>query len=141
MRPVSELVPAALQRVLREQPLTDAKVQFAWRTVAGAAIARATSVELDPRGTLHVRVESPHWEAEVLRASADLCARLAGILGRDVLTWVSVELRGAPRDLLGTPPPSSDTGRPAEPKQASARSGRPRKPARPRSKVSGGLLD
>jgi hypothetical protein len=143
MRPVSELVPTTLQRVLREQPLTDAKVQFAWRTSAGAAMARATSIELDPRGTLHVRVESPHWEAEVLRAAADLRTRLAGMLGPDVLRWVSVELTRAPRDLFGTapPPPSGDTGQPAKPMRATVCPGGQKKPGRSRSKISGGLLD
>ena len=50
-------MPGALAEVLRRAPLTPEKVAFAWRTAVGAAVDRATGVEL--RGsTLVVVVKS-----------------------------------------------------------------------------------
>ena len=53
MIPLQQVMPAALASVLRQAPLSPEKVAFAWRTAVGAAIDRASTVELrglDARG-------------------------------------------------------------------------------------------
>jgi hypothetical protein len=47
MRPISHVVPAALMELLRNTPLSDGKVRFAWKTAVGPAIERATAVKLE----------------------------------------------------------------------------------------------
>ena len=44
--PVQQVIPGALEAVLRRMPLTRDKVAFAWRVAVGAAVDRATTVDL-----------------------------------------------------------------------------------------------
>ena len=53
-----DCAPRAIGELLRGQPLSKAKIRFAWHTSVGSSMARATSVELDPKGTLYVRTDS-----------------------------------------------------------------------------------
>ena len=56
MRPLTHALPGALAQLLRDTPLSDGKVGFAWRAAVGPAVERATKVEwvvdLWPRGYL-----------------------------------------------------------------------------------------
>ena len=78
-------MPGALAEVLRRAPLTPEKVAFAWRTAVGAAVDRATGVEL--RGsTLVVAVKSDEWRHEIGRSlglirAYDIAQVLTGING------------------------------------------------------------
>ena len=89
MLPLSHMVPAALAVLLRTTPLSDGKVEFAWRTVVGPAIERATRVKLD-RGVLIVETTSAQWAREVRRSSAMILRRLQNFLGTDTVTSISV---------------------------------------------------
>ena len=77
--------------MLRDQPLSEAKVRFAWRTAVGASIAHATSVTLAADGTLHVHADGEHWRRETVRSAAVIRQRLAELLGRNVVKRVSVK--------------------------------------------------
>lgn len=91
MIPVSEVAPRAVTALLRGQPLTDAKVQFAWRAAVGPAMARATSAALAADGTLHVAAGNPHWRREAARSRAVIASRLRGLLGRGVVQRIAVK--------------------------------------------------
>lgn len=78
--PIQQVVPNALAIVLRNAPLTKEKVEFAWRTAVGMAVANATSVELI-RGTLTVEARSGHWQREINRARPTILSRLTAVLG------------------------------------------------------------
>jgi hypothetical protein len=94
MIPVQQVMPAALASVLRLAPLTPEKVAFAWRTAVGAAVDRATSVEL--RGsTLAVVVKSEQWRHEIGRSSALIRTRLNFVLGDGVVTRIDIQSEGA----------------------------------------------
>jgi predicted nucleic acid-binding Zn ribbon protein len=84
------VIPGALAGLLRDQPTTPAKVEFAWRQVAGPAMARAARVRLDDRGTLRVHADDPNWRREVRRSAGELRARLAALLGEAVVRKVTV---------------------------------------------------
>jgi len=47
MRPLTHAVPGALIQLLRDTPISDGKVGFAWSAAVGPALARATRVKLD----------------------------------------------------------------------------------------------
>jgi hypothetical protein len=100
MTPAHHILPGVVADMIRRQPLSPAKVTFAWRTVAGAAVARASTVDLRPNGTLIVCVDDPRWRAEIERALGMLRPRLATLLG-DAIRWI--EVRGAERDAGSTP--------------------------------------
>ena len=89
-----DCAPRAIGELLRGQPLSKAKIRFAWHTSVGSSMARATSVELDPKGTLYVRTDSEHWRRETIRSAGVIKQRLARLLGRHVVKRVAVRQRG-----------------------------------------------
>ena len=77
--------------MLARQPLTPAKVLFAWRVSAGPAFTRAASATFAD-GTLSVRTSSAAWRKEIERASPLLKERLSALLGKDIVRWIVVIL-------------------------------------------------
>jgi hypothetical protein len=88
-----ERIPAVLEALLAGQPLTPAKVEFAWKLSVGPALARATQVTCDPDGTVRVRTASAHWQREVRRAAPLIESRLGRLLGAGTVRRIDVEPR------------------------------------------------
>jgi predicted nucleic acid-binding Zn ribbon protein len=84
------VLPAVVAEVVRKAPLCDEKVDFAWRSAVGAAVARATRVRLDNQGLLHVTATEAHWLREVRRSSKLIFARMESLLGTGVVKNISV---------------------------------------------------
>lgn len=84
MIPVQRVLPDLLGEIIRRQPLSPAKVDFAWRTSVGPAIARVSAVQLGADGTLRVRVGDRRWKGEIERARDVIRARLDRLLGGDL---------------------------------------------------------
>jgi predicted nucleic acid-binding Zn ribbon protein len=80
----------ALRALLDAQPATPAKVAFAWRMVAGAALARAGDPEWR-EGVLVVRARTDAWRRELRRAKPVLTARLQELVGADVVKKIVIE--------------------------------------------------
>jgi hypothetical protein len=94
MRPlqhVQHAVPGALVELLRETPLSDGKVSFAWKTAVGPALARATAVKLDA-GVLYVDASSAQWSREVQRSSRTIMGRLSPLLGAGTVQRFEVRI-------------------------------------------------
>ena len=68
--------------LLRDAPVSQGKVGFAWRVAVGAAVERATRIRLEA-GVLFVETDSPQWSREVMRSSPVILERLRGLLGRN----------------------------------------------------------
>lgn len=98
-----EAVPAVVASILRQGPMSTEKVRFAWRTVVGASVARATSVTLADGGVLRVRAETDAWRREVRRAAAMVVNRLQGLLGETSIT--ELEVTGPPGEVRRRPKP------------------------------------
>ena len=90
--PVSAVMPEALAAVLRKAPLTPEKVAFAWRTAVGPAVDRVTTIELKGR-VLQVETRDAAWQREVERSAGMIRARLATLLGDDVVRGLDVRVR------------------------------------------------
>ncbi len=88
-----DIAPRAIGTLLRGQPLTPAKVRFAWHASVGASMGRATSVYLRTDGTLTVVTSSEHWRRETLRSVGVIKRRLAELLGKNVVKQVAVKGR------------------------------------------------
>lgn len=80
-----------LEALLAGQPLTPAKVEFAWKLSVGPALARATQVSREADGTLRVWAADAHWRREVQRAFPLIAGRLARVLGPGAVTRFAVE--------------------------------------------------
>jgi Dna[CI] antecedent, DciA len=81
MEPASRLLARVLPSLLAHAPLTPEKIEFAWRTVVGPAMARATRVQLLESGTLLVRVEDANWRRAVESAFPLILPRVRALLG------------------------------------------------------------
>jgi predicted nucleic acid-binding Zn ribbon protein len=85
----------ALRTALDQQPLTEAKVRFAWTLAAGPALARAATVHWAD-GVLSVRAKSDAWRQELARSRGVLLGRIAQILGPGAVRSISI-IEDAPR--------------------------------------------
>jgi hypothetical protein len=84
------VIPAVLADVIRKAPLCPEKVDFAWRSAVGTAVARVTAVRLDHDGILHVRAIDANWAREVKRSSRLIAARLGPLLGEGTVKKIAV---------------------------------------------------
>lgn len=83
---VQRVLPGALIELVRGQPTSPAKVDFAWRTSVGPAIARASQVALGEAGVLTVTVVDARWRREIEHSLPLVRARLERLLGDAVVT-------------------------------------------------------
>jgi hypothetical protein len=86
---VQRFMPAAVAEILRKAPLTPEKVAFAWRSAVGAAVDKATSVELRG-GILQVQTKDAAWQREIERSAVVIRGRLDALLGPDVVRYIDV---------------------------------------------------
>jgi predicted nucleic acid-binding Zn ribbon protein len=90
MLPLRDTASRVVRDLLATQPTTAAKVGFAWRMAAGAALARATSVTWRDDGVLVVSTRSDAWQREAARARPVLLTRLTALLGPGVVRSIRV---------------------------------------------------
>ncbi|MEE2638450.1 MAG: DciA family protein [Acidobacteriota bacterium] len=83
-------VTGALRELLRDQPLSNGKVAFAWSAAVGHRVDRVTSVALGPDGTLSVVVTDPHWALEVGRSRSLIRSRLNQLLGNETVARLEI---------------------------------------------------
>jgi hypothetical protein len=116
---VHTLITGVVKELLRKAPLTDDKVQFAWRTVAGPVLAQAATVALRD-DVLHVTAKDAAWRREIERSASVIRARLEAILGERLVRQIDVRLaagvqteraRATDRPPAGTSSPRSRRGR------------------------------
>lgn len=88
-----DIAPRAVGRLLRDQPLTAAKVRFAWQTSVGRPMSGATTVVLRDDGTLVVMAQGEHWRRETSRSAGVIRGRLAELLGPNVVKRITVKRR------------------------------------------------
>ncbi|MGE3956226.1 MAG: DUF721 domain-containing protein [Vicinamibacterales bacterium] len=84
MQPIGQVLPRALAAIVREAPLSHGKVDFAWRSAVGPAMAGASAVRLED-GVLLVEAKTPSWASAIMRASPVILTRLQGLLGPDAI--------------------------------------------------------
>ena len=82
-------MPGALAELLRGAPLSDGKVNFAWRAAVGSAVERVTAVRLDGR-VLLVEAATSQWAREITRSSGVILTRLQTLLGHDAVERIAV---------------------------------------------------
>jgi hypothetical protein len=89
-------MPGALATLMRDTPVSDAKVAFAWRSAVGKALGRVTSVRLE-RATLLVEVRDEGWRQEIGRAQKVILERLAALLGAGVVAELRIQVNASPQ--------------------------------------------
>ncbi len=84
-------MPQALAEILRKAPLSPEKIEFAWRTAVGTAVANVTTVELKGY-VLQVHARDATWRREIERSAAMIRSRLNGLLGEGTVRGLNVTL-------------------------------------------------
>lgn len=87
MEPIQNFVSSVVAEVVRRQPASTARTNFAWQLAVGPALARVTTVELSD-GVLSVRSRDPRWKPEIERARATVLPRLQHLLGPHAVTRI-----------------------------------------------------
>ncbi len=90
MNLLNEVASSALASLLKEGPLTQGKLQFAWRLAVGPAIDRVSRVALGPSGSVVVTISDPRWKKEIARSRQAIHQRLAGLLGSDTVKRIVI---------------------------------------------------
>jgi predicted nucleic acid-binding Zn ribbon protein len=83
MEPLQSLVPSVLAGLLKQGPLSSAKLEVAWRVAVGNALARATEVRLSAPGTVLVIPRDERWRGELQRSRRVILKRLQDLVGTD----------------------------------------------------------
>jgi predicted nucleic acid-binding Zn ribbon protein len=89
MLPLQNIATGVVADIIRRQPMSPGKVTFVWTTAVGAALARATTVELRD-GLLLVTPRDARWATEVDRAAPTILRRVQILLGADAVTALRV---------------------------------------------------
>jgi predicted nucleic acid-binding Zn ribbon protein len=91
MLPLTDALPGALIQLLRDTPLSDGKVGFAWRAAVGPALERVTAVKLEG-AVLIVETQGAQWAREVRRSASVILPRLQSLLGRQAVTSITTRV-------------------------------------------------
>lgn len=84
------VVPRALTELFRQGPMSQGKLEVAWRVAVGDAISRVTTVRLQPDGVVDVHPVDQRWDKELKRSSSLILTRLIGLLGTGNVTRIVV---------------------------------------------------
>jgi hypothetical protein len=103
MIPLQNFASGVLAEIVRRQPASKERTNFAWQLAVGQALARATTVELTDR-VLTVRALDERWIREIERARDRVLGKMRQILGEDQVAM-----------MVTRPRPSSCEHRPASP--------------------------
>jgi predicted nucleic acid-binding Zn ribbon protein len=97
MEALQSFLPGAVRRLLRQGPLSQEKLEFAWQLAVGAAIDRVTSVRLSGESTVEVAVPDAGWRKEIRRSQGEILVKLRALLGAEAVR----ELRVTPGRTRG----------------------------------------
>ncbi len=95
MDSLHSVVPRALTELFRQGPMSQGKLEVAWRVAVGDALARVTTVRLQPDGVVEVQPADQRWNKELKRSSTMILTRLIGLLGDGRVSRVAREVRCA----------------------------------------------
>lgn len=91
MDSLHSVVPRALTELFRLGPMSQGKLEVAWRVAVGDAITRVTKVRLQPDGVVEVQTADQRWNKELKRSSSMILTRLIGLLGDGAVSRIVVK--------------------------------------------------
>jgi predicted nucleic acid-binding Zn ribbon protein len=89
MVPVHDFSTSVLAEIVRRQPQSLARTNFAWQLAVGQAVARATTVQLQD-GVLTVRAVDRRWLREIDPMRATVLDKLQQVLGKEQITRIDL---------------------------------------------------
>jgi len=89
--PLAQAAAKAIGPLLRDSPMSPAKLELVWKLTVGPAMDRGTFVRLEGDRLL-VEAKTAAWASEVNRASSLILKRLQALLGAEVVTELIVRV-------------------------------------------------
>jgi Dna[CI] antecedent, DciA len=93
MIPLQSFSSGVIAEIVRRQPASKERTNFAWQLAVGPALARATTVDLTD-GVLTVRAVDRRWMQEIDRAKGNVMLKMQNILGSDQVTRIVTRAAG-----------------------------------------------
>jgi predicted nucleic acid-binding Zn ribbon protein len=84
VKALQSFAPAVLAEIIRRQPASKQRTEFAWAVAVGPALARVTTIELRNQNII-VCARDVQWARELERARDTILPRLQMLLGRDAV--------------------------------------------------------
>jgi hypothetical protein len=88
MQPIQHFAGGVLAQLIRRQPASEGRTQFAWQLAVGPGLARVTTVTL-ANGVLQVKATDPRWLKEIDRARSAILPKLQHLLGPGAVTKIT----------------------------------------------------
>jgi predicted nucleic acid-binding Zn ribbon protein len=88
MQPIQHFAGGVLAQLIRRQPASEGRTQFAWQLAVGPGLARVTTVTL-ANGVLQVKATDPRWLKEIDRARRAILPKLQHLLGPGAVTKIT----------------------------------------------------
>jgi hypothetical protein len=82
MDALQTVVPRALTELFRNGPMSQGKLDVAWRVAVGDALSRVSQVRLQPDRSVEVHPADQRWYRELKRASPMILDKLHALLGK-----------------------------------------------------------
>lgn len=82
-------MPRVLAELLRDTPLSQGKVDFAWKAAVGPAMGRGTTARLEGH-VLTIDAPTPAWAHEIRRSSQIIMGRMQTLLGEGIIRELRV---------------------------------------------------
>jgi predicted nucleic acid-binding Zn ribbon protein len=91
MEAIHTVVPRALTELFRNGPMSQGKLDVAWRAAVGDALSRVSTVKLQADGSVDVHPADQRWQKELKRSSPVILQRLNTLLGANVIARIIVK--------------------------------------------------
>jgi predicted nucleic acid-binding Zn ribbon protein len=89
MLPIQQFSSGVLAEIIRRQPPSPERANFAWQIAVGPAIARTTTIDLVD-GIILVTARDAHWARAVERAATTILPRMQHLLGAQGISALKV---------------------------------------------------
>jgi Dna[CI] antecedent, DciA len=91
MDAIHTVVPRALTELFRNGPMSQGKIEVAWRVAVGDALSRVSTVKWQADGSVDVHPADQRWHTELKRSSSMILERLNTLLGANAVTRLVVK--------------------------------------------------
>jgi hypothetical protein len=91
MDAIHRVMQGVVGNLFRQGPLSQAKLQAAWRIAVGDALNRVSEVRLRDDGLVEIYAADPRWQRELKRSSPLIFDRLTALLGPGTVKRLAVK--------------------------------------------------
>jgi hypothetical protein len=91
MDSIRVVVPRVVADLFRQGPLSQAKLEAAWRIAVGDALDRVSDVRLRGDGVVEIHATDQRWHSELKRSSALILNKLNALLGANVVKELALK--------------------------------------------------